>query len=479
MGEQMPPFSSWIRREIPSFLWRVFASPQMATLLLSLLALAAVFALLFSPQHPAFSAGADELARWSSEARNRFGPWYDTLLALGVLNIGAAAWFRLLLGASSLSLAVTLADRMARVVRSWREPQIRRTESFFRDASRSEEWKVPQKRAALLESLAQRLTWPAWMPWRRLQIRPRREEAGQVSYLYQDWLTIRRAASLLVHWGLLLVLLGAALNARLGWRQQDLMLMPGKSASLPKMPGFSLRLESMDGVGLGETVSWVALDGADGISSAGAVSWGQPYTAHGVSIYLRDVGPILRLSARGAGEAGAPIALIGVSAGSEPVDEIRLLFSESRAERYVLMPYIQKAVRLVLYRRGSRWDSRLDELQLEIYAQSMDAPQAAASIVGSGMVELEGIVYEFAWEQYAVLDVHRSSCQWLVRIGMALALLGLAVTLFIPRARLWVRVMEEKETSVVELAGEMPGEPEALEAWLASWRGRLGGRQLR
>jgi hypothetical protein len=95
--------------------------------------------------------------------------------------------------------------------------------------------------------------------------------------------------------------------------------------------------------------------------------------------------------------------------------------------------------------------------------------------VGEGSVDIKGIAYEFAWEQYAVLDVVRSSCQWLVRVGMGLALLGLAVTLLLPPARLWLRVVaEESDTCVIGLAGEMSGRPESLAAWLAGWRQRLG-----
>lgn len=474
-----PPSSA--SRDILSVLWRALASPKTATVLLILLTLAVLLTLLFSPQRPGPSAEAGELAQWANEAQTRFGPWYDTLLALGVFNVGATAWLRLLLGLGALSLTVSLADGAAQVVPAWRQPDVRRSESFFRAASGAGEWRVSQERAGLLETLSRRLAWPAWLPWRGLQIRPRREETGQVSYLFQDWLTWRRAASLLVHGGLLLVLVGVALNARLGWRQEGVMLMPGQDTSLAGLPGFSLRLEGVDDLGTGgRAVSRVALDSPDGASPVGVVSVGRPYTIHGLTVYQRDVGPVLRVSARGehgsAGDGtGASILSKDASVEMEPADEVRLAFTESRVEQYVLMPYIQKVVRLVLFRRGERWDSRRDELQVEVYTGNQDAPEAEGRIVGSGPMKLDGIVYEFIWEQYAVLDVVRSSCQWLVRLSMGLALLGLAATLVIPSARLWVRVVEEKEVCVVELAGEMPGESETLAVWLASWRGRLRG----
>jgi hypothetical protein len=143
-------------------------------------------------------------------------------------------------------------------------------------------------------------------------------------------------------------------------------------------------------------------------------------------------------------------------------------------EHYLLIEDIRKVVRLVLYRQGKTWDPYRDELQIEVYAGGPDAPEARRSLVGDGLVEIGGIAYEFAWEQYAVLDVVRSSCLWLVRVGMGLALFGLAVTLLLPPARLWVRVTDERETCLVGVAGEMSGMPELLAAWMMDWRQRLG-----
>jgi len=468
---------------MPSVLWRALASPKTSSILSILLAVVVLITLFFSPQRPGPSADAGELARWTSDAQTRFGTWYDTLLALGVFDVGSSVGLRLLLGLGALSLSVSLADRVTRVAGAWRRPDVRRPESFFQAASSSGEWRVSEERAVLVESLAQQLVWPGRLLCRRLRVRPRREEVAQVSYLYQDWLVWRQMLSLLMHLGLLLILAGVVLDAQLGWRQEGVMLRPGQAAPLAEMPGFSLRLEGVEGSGaVGEAVSQVVLDDSGGTPAAGRVALGQPYTAHGVTVYQRDVGPVLRVSAWGDDSAApgddgmaAPIFLKDVSVDMEPADEVCLVFTESRVEQYVLMPYIQKVVRLVLYRQGERWDVRRDELQVEVYAGNQDAPEGKGRVVGDGQIKLGGIVYQFAWGQYAVLDVVRSSYQWMVRIGMGLALLGLAATLLVPSARLWIRVAEEQEGCVIELAGEMPGGPGALDAWLAGWRRRLGG----
>jgi hypothetical protein len=450
----------------------------MAAVVLASLAVAVLLALLFSPQRPGPAADADVLARWTSDARERFGRWYDTLSVLGVLYVGRAVWLRVLLAWGALTLAVGLADGVGQVVGAWRRPDLRYMASFFDDSVAGEEWQMAQERETAVETLARRLAWPAWIPWMQLRIHPRRLDVGEASYLYQDWRTWRRMASSLVHLGLMFVLVGVALEARLGWREEGLMLMPGQAVELGRQPDVTLRLETVEGPGaVGQATSRIALDGLDRTSRKGSVAVGRPYTVHGLTVYQRHVGPILRVSAwdadgsaPGSG-AGSPIPLVDASTEMEPADEVRLAFTESRTEQYLLMPDIRKVVRLVLYRQGEVWDAHGDELQIEVYSGDLETPEARDSIVGDESVELKGIVYEFIREQYAVLDVIRSSYQPLIRVGMGLTLLGLMAALFIPSIRLWVRVVEEKGTSVVALGGEMPGQSKAL----AGWRLRLGG----
>jgi len=473
MSERTLPSTTRTNLDLLSLLWQVLASPKMAALLSAALALAVLLTLLFSPQRPGPSAEADLLAQWTSEAQERFGRSYDTLSALGVFDVGRAAWFRVLLALSALTLAVGLADGLVRTVRAWRGPDVRRI-----GGAAACQWPIAEARAATTAALAQRMAWPAWLPWRRFRLRPRRSEAEGASYLYHDGRGWRQVGTSLAHLGLILILLGVALDARLGWRQEGLMLMPGQVARLDGQADVSLRLESVEGLGPVEgATSRVVLAGPKGTSLPGGVTVGHPYTAHGLTVYQRAVGPVFRVSAHDVdgpapgSETGSPIPLADASTDMAPADEVRLAFTESRTEQYLLMPDIRKIVRVVLYRQGEVWDARLDELHIEVYAGNLEAPEARERLVGGGSVEIKGIVYSFSREQYAILDVVRSSYQWLARLGMGLALLGLLAATLVPATCLWVRVTGDEETSLVELGGETPGGAETL----ARWRRRLGG----
>ncbi|UCC64631.1 MAG: cytochrome c biogenesis protein ResB [Anaerolineae bacterium] len=473
MSERTLPSTTRTNRDLLSLLWQALASPKMAALLSAALALAVLLTLLFSPQRPGPFAEADLLARWTSEAQERFGRSYDTLSALGIFDVSRAAWFRILLAWSALTLAVGLVDGLVRIARAWGGGDVRRTGGVAVC-----QWPVAQARAAAVDVLAQRMAWPAWLPWRRFRLRPRRSETEGASYLYHDGRAWRQMGTSLAHLGLILILLGAALDARLGWRQEGLMLMPGQAVRLDGQADVSLRLESVEGLGPVEgTTSQVVLAGPNGTSLPGSVRVGHPYTVQGLTVYQRAVGPVFRVSAQDAdgpapgSETGSPIPLADASTDMAPADEIRLAFTESRTEQYLLMPDIRKIVRVVLYRQGEAWDAHRDELYIEVYAGNLEAPEARERVVGGGSVEIEGIVYSFTREQYAILDVVRSSYQWLARLGMGLALLGLLAATLLPATRLWVRVTGDEEMSLVELGGETPGGAETL----ASWRRRLGG----
>ncbi|MFZ5918899.1 MAG: cytochrome c biogenesis protein ResB [Chloroflexota bacterium] len=476
MSESKPPaVTTSASRDPVSLLWRVLASSRMFSLLLLLLAVAVLLTILFSPQRP-FASDIDALAQWANEAQARYGRWYDPLVALGVLSVDRSIGLRLLLGLMVWSLAVGLVDTSARVWRAWRRPDVLRPESFFRSALIGDDWRVSMGRQNVVATVARGLAWPFCL-WRlRFQVRPSCHEMGQTSYLHQDLFTWRRAASVVLRVGLLLMLVGLGLDARLGWRQENLMLLPGQSAALEQLAGSFLELESVQDVG-GQPVSRLRLVGPDGATLAGTAATGRPLTLRGVSIYQQDVGPLLRFSARGAfGEgSGSRITLVDASTHLEPADEAWLVFTESRAEHYVLMPYIQKAVRLVLYRQGGRWDTQRDELLLEVYTRNSEAPEFSQTLVGSGSATLGGVVYEIDWQQYTLLDVVRSVFQWPIRVGMALGLLGLVAVLLIPPIRLWVQVIEEQGGCSIRVAGETPEEPDGEAEYLAVWQRRLKG----
>ena len=152
MSERTLPSTIGTNRDLLSLLWQALASPKMAALLSAALALAVLLTLLFSPQRPGPSAEADLLARWTSEAQERFGRSYDVLSALGVFDVGRAAWLRILLAWSALALAVGLADGLVRIARAWGRPDVRQ-----RAGAVASQWTVAQGQAAVAATLTRRM----------------------------------------------------------------------------------------------------------------------------------------------------------------------------------------------------------------------------------------------------------------------------------------------------------------------------------
>ena len=71
---------------------------------------------------------------------------------------------------------------------------------------------------------------------------------------------------------------------------------------------------------------------------------------------------------------------------------------------------------------------------------------------GLGTVKLDGIV------RYAAFDIHHDPSQGLVALFVGLAVLGLIVSLLVPRRRMWIKVREDGDGIVVEYAGLARGD---------------------
>jgi cytochrome c biogenesis protein len=71
---------------------------------------------------------------------------------------------------------------------------------------------------------------------------------------------------------------------------------------------------------------------------------------------------------------------------------------------------------------------------------------------GLGTIKLDGIV------RYAAFDIHHDPSQGLVALFVALAVLGLIVSLLVPRRRMWVKVRDGDDGVVVEYAGLARGD---------------------
>jgi cytochrome c biogenesis protein len=88
---------------------------------------------------------------------------------------------------------------------------------------------------------------------------------------------------------------------------------------------------------------------------------------------------------------------------------------------------------------------RTDPVQLTI-GQTKTLPD------GLGTVTLDGIT------RYAAFDIHHDPSQRLVALFVALAVLGLIVSLLVPRRRMWVKVREDGDEVLVEYAGLARGD---------------------
>ncbi len=84
---------------------------------------------------------------------------------------------------------------------------------------------------------------------------------------------------------------------------------------------------------------------------------------------------------------------------------------------------------------------------------------------GLGSVELESV------PRFAAFDIHHDPTQGWVLTFSLLVLAGLLTGLFVPRRRIWVKVIEDEEGTRVEYAGLARGEDPGLEGAVAALAG--------
>ncbi len=196
--------------KLGTVLWRLLTSVNFAVLQIIVLALLAVVGMTIR-QLPAFafrSAGDYAAAMADLHAR------YDTALGVGVVDalerlqlfqVFTSIWFSVGLIVLIVSIVVCTIDRTPRLWRQSAEIRVVQPDPYFDPTLPDRVRIAPGLDGPAVESTL-----------RRHRFRIRREETSSGTYLYGDRHRWIKMATLLTHLGLILFLIGAAVTARFG-----------------------------------------------------------------------------------------------------------------------------------------------------------------------------------------------------------------------------------------------------------------------
>ena len=211
------PLASLARR-----IWHWLGSIRVAVILLIALAVAALIGTLFPQLPPAVATDPSALGDWMTLAQDRYGALAGLYDALGLFDVFHSPWFLLLLLLLSLNTAVCTWNRIRAIWRTLTRPSIRMPDSFFERAG---------QRLAV-SGLRDRIAETVDAGLRRRGYRVLREDDGLTIYFYADRHWIGRLGTLITHIALVLLILGAGWGRAVGWREDQLVLIPGQPRSL-------------------------------------------------------------------------------------------------------------------------------------------------------------------------------------------------------------------------------------------------------
>jgi cytochrome c biogenesis protein len=421
--------------------WRLFTSVNFAVLQIIVLALLAVVGMTIR-QLPGFafrSAGDYAAAMADVHAR------YDSVLGVGVVDalerlqffhVFTSTWFTIGLLVLVLSILICTIDRLPRLWRMSSEIRVVQPDAYF-------DPRLPDRVAIAggadaLDAGTIRAT------LRRHRFSVRAAEADGVAYLYGDRHRWTKLATLISHLGLILFLIAAAVTSRLG-DEQGLVVAEGDSLTVQPIgtPGLLLvRNNGFAAPGLFE--NGVASDFVTDLSvyrdgellARKEIRVNDPLSAGGYTFHQNGFGPAPNLDVRdGAGALlwSGPVPMTDQAGGlpfgtlAVPGRDIGLqLLLDRTAEgvgTLIVLPYVVV---------GTNPDGTP--------ATESGFPLTVTNGATADFVALDFSVTLDGFSEYTLLIAKKDPGQGIVWIAFAALVVGLSITFYLPRRRVWARL---------------------------------------
>jgi len=427
--------------------WRLFTSVNFAVLQIIVLALLAVIGMTIR-QLPGFafrSAGDYAAAMADIHAR------YDGVLGVGVVNamerlqlfhVFTSTWFSIGLIVLIVSIVICTIDRTPRLWRTSSEIRVVQPEAYF-------DLRLPDR-----VRIAPGLTGEAvGAVLGRHRFRVRRAGAEGFEYLYGDRHRWVKMATLLTHLGLILFLIAAAVTARFG-DEQGLVVAEGDTLTVQPIgtPGLLLvRNNGFSAPGLLEkgvasdfvTDLSVYQDGA--LIARKEVRVNDPLRAGGYTFHQNGFGPAPNLEVRATDGSvlwSGPVPLTDQAGGlpfgtlAVPGRDVGLQLLLDRTSAGVgtllVLPYVVTGVKA----------DGTNQVQTG-FPLTVENGGTATFQALDFAVSLKG------FSSYTLLIAKRDPGQGIVWAAFGSLILGLMITFYLPRRRVWARLAPDGSLALV------------------------------
>ena len=389
--------------------------------LLGFLALAAAAIALsyVLPQVPAhIRADSISYREWLSAAQVRFKDWTPFLEAWGAFYILETSWFRVLLALTAFVLLVSTGNEARALFGALL-------------AGRPGGYFAGSRTTAMASTLPpQQVVSTVRQAMGGLFHRIREETRGERLYLlgrYGNW---PAAEPLVIRLGLLLVISSLALNGRWGWQQPAVQLLPGEPVSVG--PRSSHRIVLLDAPAPAAEARLQVGSGRQILLRQGGAFYQGGYRYQ----WAGDGGPVVEVAATD--EDGQALTLYDYAVRPLPAESLRLAFrvpsspSQEESDHLFIVSEEQMVARLKWLQPDHPEAQGAAQFHLWVFREDGRTLLGDCSLTAASdtvVAVVAGVRFALRFSRYIVLDIAYQPGTWVLRVGGALAALGLAGSL--------------------------------------------------
>lgn len=385
--------------------WRFLASRKLTLALCVLLALAGLLMALF-PQMPLGLQG-DPLAygRWLAQMRGRYGDSQDLLQRLGLFDVQGSLGLRILLGLLALHAAIHIAEGFSRLS----------------GAMNGQHGANPLRVACIAEPDDQvRAALIRWAEGKGMRPQgPEGEWAGWQRFPWRGfWL-------LLPYVGILLALVGLAINGWSGWQEPELVITPGQEAVVGYDSGLTLVADTILAEGNATTQLTLYKHGEP--VGQGRLRGRWPWLYQSYLLSQRAGGPAIVV--RATDQDGEPVPVRSQPPRPAAGSGTELLFRDTGDEGYLLVSDLNVTFRLTYYSEIPEAGLAGPVINVQAIRSGEMLPAWEAWLEGDGNWGYQDIAFQVQHTRYAVITLSLVPGLPLMALGILLGLLGIIMTL--------------------------------------------------
>lgn len=414
-------------RALPPHVWiyRKLTSMRFALLLLGVLALLTLAGTLLVQAPAEVTSDSQTYASWLDSVRPKYGGWTDVLDFLGLFSVFSSIWFKAgvaLLAASLISCSVRNVPRL------WRKatrPRMVMTRAFFERAPHRAEIVTPAAPGKTLATVRS--------AFRSQHFRTAIERHGDEIHICADRFRWGPFGRIVAHLSFVVILIGAALTATSGFRDEGFAVPVGQTAKVGHGTNLSVRAVSftdsyyLNGEPRDYASKLVVYDGGKPVKSQ-EVRVNHPLHYGGVNFYQSFFGPALVVRAklpdgRVLFERGVPL-VYSSNDGTHAIG--RFLLPNQGYKVFAVAP------------QSGEVDPRIGpgQAQLEVYRSGSDTPVGFKVLSQGNPAKIAGIDFTFVRDRvYAGLIVSRDPGWTWVWLGAVLLVAGICMVFLFPHRR--------------------------------------------